>query len=43
MTVSFINQENEEIKIDGGIDSYKMYGKYMRAELPSVGLFLRLN
>ena len=44
MTISFINQENEEItKIDWRINSYKILEKYMAAELLSVVLLLRLN
>ena len=44
MTISFINQEKEEIKkIDRRIDSYNISGKYMAAEFPSVVLLLRLN
>ena len=43
MTISFINQENEEIKIDWRIDSYKIYGKDLAVELPSAVLLLRLN
>ena len=43
-TISFINQENEEItKIDWRSDSHKIQGKYLAAELPSTGLLLRLN
>ena len=42
--ISFINQENEEkTKIDWRIDSYKIQGKLMAAEFPSVVLLLRLN
>ena len=44
MTISFINQENEEItKIDWRIDSYKIYGKDLAVELLSAVLLLRLN
>ena len=44
MPINFINQENEEItKIVWRIDSYKIQGKYMAVELPSVVLLLRLN
>ena len=44
MTINFINKENEKIiKIDWVIDSYKICGKSMTAELSSVVLFLRLN
>ena len=44
MTIIFLNQENEEItKLDWRIDSYKIEGKYMAAELPSVVLPLRLT
>ena len=44
MTISFINQDNEEItKIDWRIDSYKIYGKDLAVELPSAVLLLRLN
>ena len=42
MTISFINQEKQEItKIDWKIDSYEISRKYMAAEFPSVVL-LRL-
>ena len=44
MTISFINQEKEEIKkIDRRIDSYNISGKYMADKFPSVVLLLRLN
>ena len=44
MTVTFINQENKEIaKADWRIDSYKIWGKLMAAEFPSVILILRVN
>ena len=44
MTVNFINQENKEIiKNDWRIDSYKIYGKLMANECPSIGLLLKLN
>ena len=44
MTITFINQENEETtKIDWRIDSHKLQKKYWTAELPSVVLLLRLN
>ena len=44
MTINFINQENEEItKIVRRTDSYKIQGKYMAVELPSVVLLLILN
>ena len=37
MTISLLKQEKYEItKIDWRIDSYKIYGQYMAAELPSV-------
>ena len=39
MTVSFINQENEEItKTDSRIDSYKISRKVMAAKFPFVVL-----
>ena len=40
---NYINQKNKEIKIDWRIDLYKIWGKYMTAELFSVVLLLRLN
>ena len=44
MNISFINQENEETtNIDWRIDSYKIQGKYMAAELPSAVLLLTIN
>ena len=44
MTIRFKNQEIEEItKADRWIDSYKIEGKLMASEFPSVVLLLRLN
>ena len=44
MTISFINQENEEIKkTDWRTDSCKIYGKFMAAKFPSVVLLLGPN
>ena len=44
MNISSINQENEEItKTDCKIESFKIEGKYMAAELSSVVLLLRRN
>ena len=41
LTASSMNQENEEImKTDWKIDSYKIYGKLMAAEFPLVALLL---
>ena len=44
MTISFINQENEEIKkTDWRIYSCKIKGKHMAAKFFSVVSLLRLN